>query len=273
MRLAYVVCTPDVKPSPDVLGMCGNLHECFEQLAELGYDGVELSIAEPDSVAQRIGEIRELARRTGLEVAAISTREMSRQSGYELAAEDQERSEQAFRSALTVARELGCCIGVGRLRGRVAGSADEALVLARGIGSIFATAADWAINAGVYLCLEPIAPPEMNWICDTATALNVVIRVNRPAFRLLLDTAYMHAADPPDSSLLERAAPFVRHVHLADDDHAVPGSGSYDFAGFLSALRKAGYSRWLSVECFADDHVAAAGAAMRHLSGILRADG
>jgi sugar phosphate isomerase/epimerase len=38
-------------------------------------------------------------------------------------------------------------------------------------------------------------------------------------------------------------------VHVADTDRLYPGSGKYDYQGFVRSLADAGYDERLSVEC------------------------
>jgi sugar phosphate isomerase/epimerase len=68
----------------------------------------------------------------------------------------------------------------------------------------------------------------------------------------------------------------TRHYHLEDiaatrvHQHLVPGHGAIDFLATINAIRKTGYTGWLTVELYPyiDDPDAAAREARDFLSGI-----
>jgi len=275
MKLAYMVATPEVQPHPNVRGMRGDLDKCFAQLAQIGYSGVELSIADPGEVAPEAERIADTARARGLEIAAICTDEMAASRGVALGSDDREvmdRSEELFLEAVAIAGRFGCPINIGKARGLAAEPVNDVHALSKAVARVFGGIVSKALDQGTQIVLEPIPRPEMNWICDTETALNVVVRVNRPTARLLLDTACMYGGDASISTSLDRAAPFVRHVHLAEEDRSVPGTGSVDFAGFIHQLHQNGYAQWLTVEVEAQDHAAAARQSFEFLSRLLPTD-
>jgi len=275
MKLAYMVATPDVQPHPNLRGMRGDLERCFAQLAQIGYSGVELSIADPGEVASQAERIEACARAHGLEIAAICTDEMAASRGVALGSDDREtmeRSDELFIEAIAIAGRFGCPVNIGKARGLAAEPVHDMHALAKAVARVFGRLVSKAFDQGTQIVLEPIPRPEMNWICDTETALNVVIRVNRPTVRLLVDTACMYGGDASIASSLDHAAPFIRHVHLAEEDRSVPGTGSVDFAGFIHQLHQNGYTQWLTVEVEAQDHAAAARQSFEFLSRLLPTD-
>ncbi len=45
------------------------------------------------------------------------------------------------------------------------------------------------------------------------------------------------------------AGPLLAHVHVAGGDRRAPNVPGYDYAGFMAALRRGGYSGRISAEC------------------------
>jgi sugar phosphate isomerase/epimerase len=274
MRLAHLVCTPDVNPRPGQPGMRGDLATCFAQLAQIGYQGVELSIADPARVLPLVPEIKRLAEGYRLHVAAIATDEMAFQGGLSLGSDDLDlafRSDQQMREAVKIAGELGCSLNIGLVRGRMPDGGAETYQTAKMVAAILGTTGlgPFALENGVRLTVEPIPPPAMDWICDTATAVNVIVRVNRPVVRILLSSAQVTTYEASTAGAVEKAAPFLQHVHLSEEDGSVPGRGTADIAGLVSELGKVGYRRWLSVVAVGDNGYNAARDACEHMSGIL----
>jgi sugar phosphate isomerase/epimerase len=49
------------------------------------------------------------------------------------------------------------------------------------------------------------------------------------------------------------AGPLLAHVHVAGGGRRAPDVAGYDYAGFMAALRAAGYDRRISAECMWED--------------------
>jgi inosose dehydratase len=122
-----------------------------------------------------------------------------------------------------------------------------------------------------------------------------LMEVTGPEVGLLVDTGHAAFAGADPAELLERHADRVCHVHCKDVRPAVvrmarnrawsflqsvlagvftvPGDGSVDFRGVLSALDRHGYRGWLVVEAEQDPAVAPSAAyaekGYRHLTGLL----
>jgi sugar phosphate isomerase/epimerase len=118
----------------------------------------------------------------------------------------------------------------------------------------FADALPVAQRAGVTLCLEPLPPPECDFIRTTTEAIDVITTLDHPHLRLVLDVKSMSGEQGltgesiPD--IIRRVAPFVAHVQANDANLGYPGSGEIDFVPIFGALRDAGYDDFVSVEVF-----------------------
>ena len=98
------------------------------------------------------------------------------------------------------------------------------------------------------------------FICSLYRAMELIERVDHPAFGLALDS--WHVWDEP--ALAERilaAGKRIFAVHVSDyprneprgfGDRIIPGEGRADFPGFFGAVEAAGYRGPLSFEIFSD---------------------
>ncbi|HEV2126827.1 MAG TPA: sugar phosphate isomerase/epimerase family protein [Chloroflexota bacterium] len=111
-----------------------------------------------------------------------------------------------------------------------------------------------AADAGVTLCLEPLPPPECNFIQTTSEAIDVIEAINHPNLRLILDVKSMSGEQQltgsPIPDTIRRVAPYVAHVQANDANLGYPGSGEIDFVPIFRALRDVGYDGFVSVEVF-----------------------
>jgi sugar phosphate isomerase/epimerase len=111
-----------------------------------------------------------------------------------------------------------------------------------------------ADEAGVTLCLEPLPPPECNFIRTTSEAIEVIDAIKHPRLRLILDVKSMAGEQQltgrPIPDTIRAVAPYVAHVQANDANLGYPGSGEIDFVPIFRALRDVGYDGFVSVEVF-----------------------
>jgi sugar phosphate isomerase/epimerase len=227
-------------------------------VADLGYGGLELA---PFTLAPRITDVsaqhrrdlRRQAQECGLEVIGLHWL-LARTEGLHLTAPEPALREATARYLVELAR---CCrdLGGGVL---VFGSPAQRRVPA---GATRARAAEFALDtlrraapgiadAGVTFCLEPLPPPEADFLNTCAEANELLDRLDHPSFALHLDVKAMSADEAPGPELIRRHAARTAHFHANDPNRRGPGFGTTDFVPILRTLREAGYEGWVSVEVF-----------------------
>ena len=85
LKLAYMVATPDIE-SREALGYHGDINYSTKLLRELGYDGIELTTADPDAFGW--GAVQAAIEAAGLDVPLVCSGEVFGQSKLGLAAPD-----------------------------------------------------------------------------------------------------------------------------------------------------------------------------------------
>ncbi|HVL73994.1 MAG TPA: sugar phosphate isomerase/epimerase family protein [Beijerinckiaceae bacterium] len=138
----------------------------------------------------------------------------------------------------------------------------------------FAAIAEEARAAGVVYCVEPLAPPEADFVTTLAEAAALVRRIENPALKTMLDTSAAGLAESePVPALIERWMPtgLLAHVQLNDRNRRGPGQGEDAFAPILAALKRTGYDGWLAMEPFqyVPDGPTCAARAVGYVAGIL----
>src|SRR5207302_8995755 len=99
-------------------------------------------------------------------------------------------------------------------------------------------------------CLEPLSPPESDFIDTCAEAMEILERIDHPNFVLHLDTKAMHTEDASVPEVIRRYAARACHFHANDVNRRGPGFGDTDFVPIFEALNESGYDGWISVEVF-----------------------
>ena len=169
----------------------------------------------------------------------------------------------AFRRAASVGTTL-IVFGSGGAR-----QAPEGWPLAEGFEQFVRAleiCAPLAQRHGVTLVVEPLNRAECNLVNTVLEGAVAVARVNHPGVRLLVDFYHILRNDESPDDIV-KAGPWIAHAHIAEKaERTAPGVKGDDFRPFLSALKRAGYTGALSLECrFGPDPRAEAGASLAFL--------
>lgn len=129
--------------------------------------------------------------------------------------------------------------------------------------------ADAADPLRLTIAIEPLNTTECNIINSVPEASRFASLVNRPSIGVLADFYHMQQeSEPPEHVVLHRQQ--LRHVHVADDDRFVPGTGRYPYDAFSDCMRRAGYDGRLSIECKWNDIETEAASGLAYLKTIFK---
>src|SRR5215472_4779064 len=114
-------------------------------------------------------------------------------------------------------------------------------------------------RTGVKLLIEPCNQKETHYIYQQRQAAEIIEQVDAPGFTLLSDFYHMQLEEKDIGETLARYGKFTAYVHLADGAaRTEPGSLPFDYRPGFHALKKWGFSGWLTVESKATDNPEAA---------------
>ncbi len=226
--------------------------------SELGYEGLEIA---PFTLAPRITDVtteqrrtlRRQAEDTGLQIIGLHWL-LAKTEGLSITAPDEAVRKWTADYLIELER---CCRDLGGDL-MVFGSPAQRRIPA---GRSREQAADYAVDTfrraagaiadcGVRLCLEPLSPPEADFINTCREAEEILARLDHPAFVLHLDVKAMHTDEAPVPELIHRYGARAGHFHANDANRRGPGFGQTDFVPIFRALRESGYRGWVSVEVF-----------------------
>lgn len=229
-----------------------------ETAAKLGYEGLEIA---PFTLAPRITdvslaqrrEVKDIAERHGLKIIGLHWL-LAKTEGFQLTAPD------AFtrqRTAEYLGELAKCCRNLGGDI-MVFGSPLQRKIPA---GHTVEQATDFAVDTfkrtrsmfadtGVFLCLEPLAPAEADFIQTAASAVEILDRIDHPNFVLHLDVKAMSSEQIPIPELIRKHAKRLKHFHANDANRRGPGFGEVDFGPIFAALNEIRYPGYVSVEVF-----------------------
>lgn len=246
-------------------GICNELFENwdFEDVCKsakaIGYDGLEIApftlapLITCVSIARR-AELKRIMADNGLECIGLHWL-LAKTEGFYLTTPDtnvRQKTLDYLKELVKCTHDLGGSIMVfGSPKQRdllPGGSPEQALGFAE---DVFSRLTQSLENAGVTLCLEPLAPSETNFLNTIDQANELIDRVDHPNFRLHLDVKAQSSEQGttvPDLWLKHGSK--ARHAHAQDINLKGPGMGSVAFGPIVNALKKSGYQGYLSVEVF-----------------------
>jgi D-psicose/D-tagatose/L-ribulose 3-epimerase len=73
---------------------------------------------------------------------------------------------------------------------------------------------------------------------------------NHPNVRAMFDTHHANMEEKKFANAIETIAPYLHHVHISENDRGTPGEGHIQFDDTFAALKKIGYSGYLTIEAF-----------------------
>ncbi len=115
-----------------------------------------------------------------------------------------------------------------------------------------------ALNRGVTICLEPLAPAETNFINTAEEAIRFIKQLRSQSLKIILDVKAMCSMGKPIPQIIKESWPHFAYVHANDQNLKGPGFGDVDFTPIASALKTVGYPGYVSVEVFNFDEGPAA---------------
>jgi sugar phosphate isomerase/epimerase len=227
-------------------------------IKDVGYDGVEIA---PYTLAPLITDVtagqrealRHQAAEVGIEIVGLHWM-LAKTEGFYLTSPDRRVREAtaAYLGALADGcHDLGgnvMVFGSPKQRSLLPGvSRDQALDFA---AETFRLAMPAIADAGVTLCMEPLAPSETDFVNTCAEGVQLVEMVGHPNCVLHLDVKAMSSEPTPLTNLIRQYGGRAGHFHANDANMRGPGFGEVDFVPIFRALDNAGYDRWVSVEVF-----------------------
>ncbi|MEW5718689.1 MAG: sugar phosphate isomerase/epimerase family protein [Chloroflexota bacterium] len=283
MKFSFVISTQPTKFQ--AITFDPNFEGNAAHLANLGYDGIELGVREPDKLD--VADLQRTLAKYRLAVPAIGTGQAFVEEQLSFTDPDADVRARAIARVQThialasvIARSTlsGAAFFAAESKGR-----DEAVSNSR-VGDCFAPLAmtkplviiglirgktwaqitreqahTWMVDAlktlardakarGVRLVIEPINRYETDWVNDVAGALTLIEEIGADNVGVLFDTFHANIEEPNIEASLRACGARLFHVHVADSNRWYPGAGHTNFASILATLCAMNYAGWVSAE-------------------------
>jgi len=221
-----------------------------EFLKPLKFDGIELSLLEPEKI--NVKEIVEIKESYEMGIPALGTGSTYIRFGYSFGHEQQMIRKKAIERIdkyINFARETESKVIIGLIRGRYdfnSSPKKEELNIESSLKECCRLA---EIN-NVTLIFEPINSFEIDSYNTISKSIKLIEKIGSDRLKLLIDTFHTYLEEDPGFiwDYLREIAPVVAHLHLADSTRRAPGTGHFDFKTFLNVFKESGYAGYASIE-------------------------
>ena len=254
---------------PDDYHANGEFKEQLALLQEFGFSGVELNIADPDTVDRE--DIVEFLQGYGLSMTMFASGLSAKTFGLSLSHEDREiriKTVEKSREFIDFAQSMDVGIIVGFLQG---GPSPDIDVSRERFRETLAEIAPYAQEKKVPFIIETVN----RYISSVTNTLENTYRLieeyKGTYIRILPDTFHMNIEEADMYEALKRYAPYYDSIHYSDNNRLSPGLGVIDFEKLTRFLVDIDYKGGIAIEAeikesFAEDLKAS----MAYLAPILQ---
>ena len=244
LKLSIVL---SVQPASfSALAYKGQMAENIKKIKDLGYDGVELAVRDPESL--NLKELQSLLSVNDLPVPALGTGQAYGEEGLSFTNVDVNiriKAINRIKSQMHLADQLKTTVIIGLIRGTRTPETENQQVETWLIEALQQCAAE---NESVQLAIEPINRYETNLINTVGDGLRILEKVNMKNVGLLLDTFHMNIEEPSITESIISCKKHLFHFHIADSNRWYPGAGHIDFKNVIDDLEKINYTGFVSAE-------------------------
>lgn len=220
----------------------------IEEAARLGFDGVELSLL--GMTDDKVERIRARVDDLGLELTCTTGLSLQQ----DITSDDPELRRAGIiylESAIKTVAGLGSSL----LSGVIFAPWGKCIMPdreARWNRSVEAlrSVAPFAAEHGVTLGIEAINRFETDLVNTAAQAVRMAEDVGSANVGVLLDTFHMNLEEKNMATAVMNSRAKLSHLHCAENDRGVPGSGHIPWDTVFSTFREIHYDGWLTLEMF-----------------------
>ncbi|SDF36837.1 sugar phosphate isomerase/epimerase family protein [Sporomusa acidovorans] len=245
MKLAYPVGTPEARGK--MLAYQGEFADICSTLKSIGYSGVELFVRSPQEMD--VSRVSRAIEKQNLEVAAIGTGPLVGEDKLTFTALDESRRRAAIdrtKVVIDFAALFGTQVIIGKLRGDL--QAGNVEISKKWMKEAFLEVGAYAHTRNVKITIEPQSRLAVNNLNTAEQAVEWINELKLPNLYVMLDSYHMNIEETSMAAGILAAKGHNIHMHLADDNRGIPGTGQIDFHDLVRRLRAIQYRYYLSLE-------------------------
>lgn len=238
----------------NLLVWSGGLPDTFkgitERLKQIGYDGIEVFMAEQEIAAyKRLGSHLSSIGLEATCVLGLGPDDNPVSSSPAI----REKAVSRLKHAIDCAHAINSKIVCGPFHSAFADFSNRHPPEDQEYGwsaEVLNKAGEYAAGANIVLTIEALNRFEC-YLCNTMEQLSgLVARVGHPNVKAMFDTHHANIEEKKIETAIKKIAPVLAHVHISENDRGTPGAGHIPWDEAFQALKSINYSGWLTIEAF-----------------------
>ena len=251
--------TSNLKPKQNSIGLFGNLkfekglslfpgnlEKAFSMAKELGFDAIEISVADPEEIS--ISKLKDLVNKYQIKVSAIATGGAAVRDGLIFSSPDEsirQSAVQRIKKHIDFASHFKAVVVIGLIKGWVIGNYSQSEDY---ITECLKECNEYAKEKSIDIALEPINRFQEDFFHSILDCKKYLDKVQLSNVKMMIDTFHMNIEDADMWGNMRQARDYIIHVHYSDSNRLAPGMGHFDFMKITQVLKEIGYHGYLSAE-------------------------
>lgn len=224
----------------------GNLEKTFSVARELNFDGIEISLANPEDLS--IINVKNLTEKYQIEICAISTGGVAVRDGLIFTSPDKlirKAAVNRIKKHIDFASIFSSVVVVGLVKGWIN---DDYSKSEYRITECLKECNEYCVKKGVKIALEPINRFQEDFLHSILDCKCYLDKIQLPNIKMMVDSFHMNIEDNDMWQNIRLAKDYIIHVHYSDSNRLAPGMGHFNFTKMTEILKEIGYQGYLSAE-------------------------
>jgi D-psicose/D-tagatose/L-ribulose 3-epimerase len=263
-KLSYIVVD-----RPESFGSFQAFGDCLRRVKDLGYNGVECSLARPYGFD--VDELVRLTEEIDLPIVSFMTGANYFGEGLCLSSPDpsvRQSAVERLQECTEIGARFGALLVVGQMQGFLTDEPDPHVAVSR-IEDALKRVAESAEKHGTTIALEPVNHLQCGFNNTLAEVMALTDRVGSPRVKPMLDTIHINIEETSLTEPIRRLGKNIAHFHLCESNGDFLGTGHLNFSSVFNALDEVGYDRYVSVKVYRRPLEEVAEPTIRYLQKLL----
>ena len=252
----------------------GDLYKGIYTAADLGYDGVEVSIRDSKEMDQE--KLVKTMDSLNMKVYSIATGQSFFTDGYSFSSEDKDKRTNAIsrmKGHIDFAQILNCSLVVGGILGNVKVKYGTGTDIEKRIIDSLNQCLQYAKEKNVVILFEPINLYMTYFICTLDEGADFIRSFGYDNMEMIPDTHHMNIEEKSMTESLAKHIDLIHYIHFSDSNRQAPGFGNIDYQSIVNTLKQKKFDGVISFEILPlPDDMAAAKQAIRYTKSLLNSN-
>ena len=251
--------TSNLKPAQVGVGLFGNLkverglflfpgdlEKAFSMARELGFDGIEISVVDPEQIS--LAKVKDLASKFQVEISAIATGGAAVRDGLIFSSPEKsirKTAVQQIKKHIDFASHFKAVVVIGLIKGWGVGNYSQSEDY---ITECLKECNKYAKEKNIDIALEPINRFQEDFFHSILDCKEYLGRVQLSNVKMMIDSFHMNIEDADMWENIRQAKDYIIHVHYSDSNRLAPGMGHFNFSKMTKVLKEIDYKGYISAE-------------------------